>query len=73
MKTGSRMTIQEIMDRLQVGRDMVYAMLRSGQLPGTRMPGRSRWIVTRQAFEEWERANGLRQAGSDRAMEASPR
>jgi excisionase family DNA binding protein len=51
------MSIPEIARRLAIGRLAVYAMLEQGLLPGIRL-GR-RWIVTRQAFEEWERTCGL--------------
>ena len=54
----SRMTIPEIASRLDIGRLAVYAMLEQGLLPGIRL-GR-RWIVTRHAFESWERTCGMR-------------
>ncbi len=52
------MKIDEIRLRLGIGRMAVYAMLERGQLPGIRV-GR-RWIVTRQAYEHWERTCGIR-------------
>jgi len=54
---SSRMSIPEIADRLSVGRLAVYAMLEQGIIPAIRL-GR-RWIVTRHAFENWERTCGL--------------
>ena len=54
---SSRMSIPEIADRLSVGRIAVYTMLERGIIPAVRL-GR-RWIVTRQAFENWERTCGL--------------
>ena len=51
-----RISIPEIAKRLHVGRIAVYAMLEQGLLPGVRL-GR-RWIVTRHAFEQWERTCG---------------
>ncbi len=54
---SSRMSIPEIADRLSVGRLAVYAMLERGIIPAIRV-GR-RWIVTRHAFETWERTCGL--------------
>jgi excisionase family DNA binding protein len=54
---NNRMTIPEIAERLSVGRLAVYAMLEQGLLPGVRV-GR-RWIVTRYAFENWERTCGF--------------
>lgn len=52
------MKIDEIRLRLGIGRMAIYAMLEHGQLPGIRV-GR-RWIVTRQAYEHWERTCGIR-------------
>jgi excisionase family DNA binding protein len=52
------MSVQEIARRLDVGRLAVYAMLEQGILPGVRV-GR-RWIITRHAYEEWERTCGIR-------------
>src|SRR5579871_1279676 len=52
----SRMSIPEIADRLSIGRLSVYAMLEQGIIPAIRL-GR-RWIVTRHAFEAWERTCG---------------
>ena len=52
------MSIPEIADRLSVGRLAVYTMLEQGIIPAIRL-GR-RWIVTRHAFENWERTCGER-------------
>jgi len=54
---GNRMSVGEIAERLNVGRLAVYAMLEQGIMPGIRL-GR-RWIVTRHAYEQWERTCGL--------------
>jgi excisionase family DNA binding protein len=54
---GARIPIPEIARRLDVGRLTVYALLEKGIIPGVRL-GR-RWIVTRHAFEYWERTCGL--------------
>jgi excisionase family DNA binding protein len=54
------MLIPEIANRLSVGRLAVYTMLEQGIIPAVRL-GR-RWIVTRHAFEEWERTCGVRLA-----------
>ena len=51
------MSIPEIALRLDVGRLAVYAMLEQGLLPGIRV-GR-RWIVTRSAFDIWEKTCGM--------------
>ena len=53
---SSRMSVPEIANHLSVGRLAVYAMLEQGLLPGIRL-GR-RWIVTRAAFEAWEKTCG---------------
>ena len=55
---GNRMSVEEIAQRLNVGRLAVYAMLEQGIMPGIRL-GR-RWIVTRHAYEQWERTCGMR-------------
>ena len=53
---NSRISIPEIANCLSIGRLAVYAMLEQGILPGVRL-GR-RWIVTRHAYEHWERTCG---------------
>ena len=55
---SSRMLVAEIARRLDIGRLAVYAMLEQGILPGIRL-GR-RWIITRHAYEQWERTCGMR-------------
>ncbi|MGA2716332.1 MAG: helix-turn-helix domain-containing protein [Bryobacteraceae bacterium] len=45
------------LDCLSVGRLAVYTMLEQGIIPAIRL-GR-RWIVTRHAFENWERTCGM--------------
>ena len=57
MNPRARMTVEEIARRLDIGRLAVYTMLEQGLLPGIRL-GR-RWIVTRAAFENWERNCGM--------------
>ena len=52
-----RMSIPEIAIRLSIGRLAVYTMLEQGIIPAIRL-GR-RWIVTRHAFETWERSCGM--------------
>lgn len=54
----TRISILEIADRLEIGRLAVYALLKEGKLPGIRQ-GR-RWIVTRFAYERWERNCGFK-------------
>jgi len=57
MYPRARMTVEEIARRLDIGRLAVYAMLEQGIIPAIRL-GR-RWIVTRHAFENWERTCGM--------------
>jgi excisionase family DNA binding protein len=57
----SRITVPEIAQRLGIGRLAVYAMLERGIIPGIRL-GR-RWIITRHAYEQWERTCGTRSGG----------
>ena len=54
---SSRITAQEIARRLDIGRLAVYAMLEREIIPGRL--GR-RWIITRHAYENWERTCGTR-------------
>jgi excisionase family DNA binding protein len=54
----NRMSVPEIAQRLDIGRLAVYTMLEQRILPGVRL-GR-RWIITRHAYEQWERTCGLR-------------
>ena len=59
MPTGSsRISVPEIALRLEIGRLAVYALLDQGIMPGIRL-GR-RWIITRHAYEQWERTCGMR-------------
>ncbi len=53
---SGRLSIPEIAKRLGIGRITVYDMLERGIIPGIRL-GR-RWIVTRYAYEHWERTCG---------------
>jgi excisionase family DNA binding protein len=55
---SARMAVPEVAQRLGLGRLAVYAMLEQGIIPGIRL-GR-RWIITRHAYEQWERTCGLR-------------
>jgi excisionase family DNA binding protein len=57
-QTGNRMSASEIARRLSIGRLAVYALLEQGIIPGIRL-GR-RWIITRHAYERWERTCGMR-------------
>jgi excisionase family DNA binding protein len=57
-RRSGRISTQEIAERLDIGRLAVYAMLEQEILPGIRL-GR-RWIITRHAYEQWERTCGIR-------------
>jgi len=59
---NARMTVEEIARRLNVGRRAVYGMLEQGILPGIRLG--QRWLITRYAYEQWEKTCGMR-ANSD--------
>jgi excisionase family DNA binding protein len=48
--------VPQIAARLNIGRLKVYAMLEQHILPGVRV-GR-KWIITRHAYEQWERTCG---------------
>ena len=54
---AARTTVPEIAQRLQIGRLAVYAMLEQGIIPAIRL-GR-RWIITRHAYDQWERTCGV--------------
>jgi excisionase family DNA binding protein len=53
----ARITVPAIARRLNLGRVAVYEMLEQGIIPGIRL-GR-RWIITRYAFDHWERTCGM--------------
>jgi excisionase family DNA binding protein len=53
----TRITVEEIASRLQLGRLAVYALLESGEIPAIRL-GR-RWIITRFSYETWEHNCGV--------------
>lgn len=52
-----RISVPEIAQRLNIGRQAVYAMLEQRIIPAVRL-GR-RWIITRYAYEQWERTCGM--------------
>ena len=65
---SGRLSVAEIARRLNIGRLSVYALLEQGILPAIRL-GR-RWIVTRAAYDAWERTCGLqKRAGFPGATE----
>jgi excisionase family DNA binding protein len=56
MTTSARISVQEISARLSIGRLAVYKLLEQRIIPSLRL-GR-RWLVTRHAYEQWERCCG---------------
>ena len=54
---NARITVEEIARRLNIGRQTVYAMLEQGIVPGIRLG--QRWLITRHAYEQWERTCGM--------------
>jgi excisionase family DNA binding protein len=57
-KSHTRMTPKDVARRLNIGTRAVYGILERGQLPGIRLG--KRWLITRHAYEAWERTCGLR-------------
>jgi excisionase family DNA binding protein len=57
---NARMTPKQVAQRLKIGTRAVYVMLEQGILPGIRIG--QRWLITRHAYEEWEKTCGLRSA-----------
>ena len=55
-RPSNRIAAAEIAGKLNIGRMAVYAMLEQQIIPGVRV-GR-RWIITRHAYEHWERTCG---------------
>jgi excisionase family DNA binding protein len=64
---SARIAVDEIAQRLDIGRGAVYALLEQQILPAIRL-GR-RWIITRHAYEHWERTCGMR---ADAGLTAGP-
>ena len=54
---STRITVREICERLRLPRSTVYRMLETHTIPAIR-PGKN-WIVSRHAYETWERTFGL--------------
>ena len=55
---AGRISVPEVASRLKIGRLAVYAMLEQEIIPAIRL-GR-RWIITRYAYDQWERTCGMR-------------
>ncbi len=47
------MTTQDLCEILQVSRPVVQQLIRSGQLPATKVSRRDGWKVSQPAFEAW--------------------
>jgi excisionase family DNA binding protein len=56
MSITGRISVNEIAKRLSIGRAAVYKMLEHHIVPGIRLG--KRWLVTRNAYEAWERRCG---------------
>src|SRR5437867_807321 len=56
-RQSARISVREIAQRLDIGRSAVYALLEQRIIPAVCL-GR-RWIVTRHAYNEWERNCGV--------------
>jgi excisionase family DNA binding protein len=62
MSIAGRITVDEIAKRLSIGRGTVYKLLEDHIVPGIRLG--KRWLVTRNAYEAWERRCGQEDAFS---------
>jgi excisionase family DNA binding protein len=54
---SNRITVPDIAVRLHIGRQAVYRMLEQHIIPAIRLG--KRWIITRYAYEQWERSAGM--------------
>jgi excisionase family DNA binding protein len=57
-------TIKELSEHLRVHPTTIYRLLRQGRLPGFRVG--SNWRFSREAIEQWERAQAGRSAPGPR-------
>ena len=62
----STITVPEIVQRLGIARGAVYELLERKEIPAIRLGQGRRWIISRRAYEQWERTFGSaeRSAGS---------
>ena len=58
VRGSSVISVVEIARRLGIGRVSVYRMLEQQILPGLRVG--KKWIITRNAYETWERTCGMK-------------
>ena len=56
-ETSARLSVEYVARRLDIGRLAVSKMLEQGLLPGIRIG--HRWLITRHAYENWEKTCGL--------------
>ena len=56
VQVSNRLTVMEIANRLAIGKMAVYGMLEQGIIPGIKVG--TRWLVTRHAYEHWEKTCG---------------
>jgi excisionase family DNA binding protein len=61
--TNASISVSEISARLSIGRAAVYKLLEQRIIPSLRI-GR-RWLITRHAYEQWERSCGTDSNSSD--------
>lgn len=57
----ARISVEEIAERLSIGRSTVYTLLENGVIPSIRLgQGKGfKYIVTRHAYQQWERTCGM--------------
>jgi len=71
-KTGSSpsekttITVSEIVNRTGISRDVVYDMLEKKEIPAVHFGRKHRWIISRRAFEQWERTFGSQERSAPR-------
>lgn len=51
-------SIPEIASRLHICRAVVYRLLERKEIPAIRLGEKGRWIISRRAYEQWERTFG---------------
>ena len=66
---SNRITVSEIAKRLEVSEKLVYRMLEERVIPNVRVG--VRWIITRRAYEEWEKTCGSRPISTDDLIQYS--
>jgi excisionase family DNA binding protein len=59
---SARITVSEICERLRLGERAVYALLEAHVIPSIRI--RTRYLIGRHVYEEWEKHFGERNANA---------